>query len=171
MQIDGTQGEGGGQVLRSSLTLSLLTGKAVRIEGIRARRRKPGLQRQHLTAVRAAAEVGNARVEGAELGSQRLSFQPRGLRGGEFRLAIGTAGSCTLVLQTILPALLLAPGPSRVLLSGGTHNPHAPPADFLIDGNGLLSVCHYGSDITDHIPMQAIEEFIHPEMCQVSQAT
>lgn len=129
--IDGAQGEGGGQVLRSSLTLSLLTGRPLRIEKIRAGRRKPGLQRQHLTAVRAAAEVGNARVTGADLGSQSLAFQPEGLQAGQFRFSIGTAGSCTLVLQTILPALLLAPGPSWVLLSGGTHNPQAPPADFL----------------------------------------
>jgi len=131
VHIDGAQGEGGGQVLRSSLTLSLLTGRPLRIERIRAGRRKPGLQRQHLTAVRAAAAVGNARVTGADHGSQSLSFEPEAPRAGEFRFAIGTAGSCTLVLQTILPALLLAPAPSRVLLSGGTHNPHAPPADFL----------------------------------------
>ena len=131
VHIDGAQGEGGGQVLRSSLTLSLLTGRPLHIERIRAGRRKPGLQRQHLTAVRAAAEVGNARVIGGDPGSQSLSFQPQGLRAGRFQFAIGTAGSCTLVLQTILPALLLAPGPSRVLLSGGTHNPQAPPADFL----------------------------------------
>lgn len=129
--IDGAQGEGGGQVLRSSLTLSLLTGRPLRIDRIRAGRRKPGLQRQHLTAVRAATEVGNARVTGAELGSQSLGFRPQRLGSGRFRFAIGTAGSCTLVLQTILPALLLAPGPSLVLLSGGTHNPQAPPADYL----------------------------------------
>jgi len=154
VHIDGSQGEGGGQVLRSSLTLSLLTGRPFHIEQIRAGRRRPGLRRQHLTAVLAAAEVGKAEVAGAELGSQSLHFHPQGLRAGTFEFAIGTAGSCTLVLQTILPALLLAPGPSRVHLSGGTHNPHAPPADFLervflpllgrMGGQCTLRLLHHG---------------------------
>ncbi|HEX6812734.1 MAG TPA: RNA 3'-terminal phosphate cyclase [Planctomycetota bacterium] len=131
LTLDGSLGEGGGQVLRTSLALSLVTQQPFVIEKIRAGREKPGLKRQHLTAVLAAAEIGDAKVSGAELGSQRLSFAPRTLRGGDFKFAIGTAGSTTLVLQTVLPALLAAPGPSTVVLSGGTHNPLAPPFEFL----------------------------------------
>ncbi len=129
--LDGSMGEGGGQVLRTALGLSLVTGTPFSIANIRAGRQKPGLQRQHLTAVLAAAEVGTAKVEGAELGSQRLTFKPQGLRAGDYRFAIGTAGSTTLVLQTILPGLLSADGPSSVELIGGTHNPLAPSFDFL----------------------------------------
>ena len=129
--IDGSFGEGGGQILRSSLSLSLVTGKPFRIENIRANRQKPGLLRQHLTAVQAAAEVADAQVQGASLGSKALTFVPGKVHAGEFRLAIGTAGSGTLVLQTILPALITAAGPSRIEIEGGTHNPAAPPFDFL----------------------------------------
>lgn len=129
--IDGSQGEGGGQILRSALALSLVTGKPFRIENIRARRKKPGLMRQHLTAVNAAVEVGSAHVSGNTIGSLQLSFAPTALCSGNYHFAVGTAGSCTLVLQTVLPALILADGPSEILLEGGTHNPAAPPFDFL----------------------------------------
>ncbi len=129
--IDGSQGEGGGQILRSSLALSLVTGKPFRIEKIRARRNKPGLMRQHLTAVNAAVEVGAAEVEGNRIGSQDLVFIPKAIEAGQYHFSIGTAGSCTLVLQTVLPALCLAEGASELVLEGGTHNPHAPPFDFL----------------------------------------
>ena len=132
IQIDGAQGEGGGQILRSALTLSMITGTPFRIEGIRAKRRKPGLLRQHLTAIEAAATISGARVEGAAPASQSLVLMPGAIRGGDYRFAIGTAGSCTLVLQTVLPALWYADAPSTVAVSGGTHNPAAPPADFLI---------------------------------------
>ncbi|HEY3243222.1 MAG TPA: RNA 3'-terminal phosphate cyclase [Phycisphaerae bacterium] len=131
LTIDGSQGEGGGQILRTSLALSLVTGTPVRIENIRARRAKPGLMQQHLTAVRAAAEVGRADVQGAAVGSRELTFTPGAIRTGDFFFAVGTAGSTTLVLQTVLPALLSAPGASAIVLEGGTHNPHAPPFDFL----------------------------------------
>ncbi|WP_347905354.1 RNA 3'-terminal phosphate cyclase [Pseudomonas purpurea] len=129
IELDGAIG--GGQVLRSALSLSMVTGRPLSIKNIRARRSRPGLLRQHLTAVLAAAQVCGATVQGAELGSQVLSFIPGPIRGGDFSFAIGTAGSCTLVLQTLLPALLLAPEVSRVRVCGGTHNPLAPPADFL----------------------------------------
>lgn len=129
--IDGSQGEGGGQVLRTSLALSLITRRAFRIENIRAKREKKGLLRQHLTAVHAATEVGEAAVEGAELGASALTFVPRELRAGSYRFSIGTAGSTTLVLQTVLLPLLFANGPSTVVLEGGTHNPSAPPFEFL----------------------------------------
>jgi RNA 3'-terminal phosphate cyclase (ATP) len=129
--IDGSYGEGGGQILRSALALSLVTGKPFRIEKIRAGRKKPGLMRQHLTAVNAAAEVGAARVSGNCIGSQAFAFAPQTIRCGRFHWSIGTAGSCTLVLQTILPALMITDGPSQIILEGGTHNPFAPPFDFL----------------------------------------
>jgi RNA 3'-terminal phosphate cyclase (ATP) len=130
--IDGSRGEGGGQVLRTALTLSLITGRPLRMINIRAKRKKPGLMRQHLTAVQAAVAIGGAEIEGAGAGSQSLLFQPHAINGGDYRFAIGTAGSCTLVLQTVLPALLATTGvQARLHLSGGTHNPLAPPADFL----------------------------------------
>jgi RNA 3'-terminal phosphate cyclase (ATP) len=132
IELDGAQGEGGGQILRTALTLSMLTGTPFQIEHIRAGRSKPGLLRQHLTAVQAATEISGATVEGAEAGSQTLRFTPGPIRGGDYRFAIGTAGSCTLVLQTILPALWFADAPSTVSVSGGTHNRAAPPVDFLI---------------------------------------
>lgn len=132
IELDGSRGEGGGQILRTALSLSMITGRPFRIERIRSRRKRPGLLRQHLTAVQAAVEICGAEVSGAELGAQDLSFKPGRIRGGDYRFAIGTAGSCTLVLQTILPALWFADGASSVRVSGGTHNSAAPPADFLI---------------------------------------
>jgi RNA 3'-terminal phosphate cyclase (ATP) len=131
INIDGSAGEGGGQILRSALGLSLVTGRSVHIANIRANRKKPGLMRQHLTAVLAAAEIGNAHIEGAEIGSGNLLFTPEKIRPGSYHFSIGSAGSCTLVLQTVLPALLMADGPSSLIVEGGTHNPMAPPFDFL----------------------------------------
>jgi len=129
--IDGSEGEGGGQILRTSLALSLVTGQPFRMERIRARRQKPGLLRQHLTAVEAAGTVGCAEVIGATLSSQVLEFRPGPVTPGDYRFAVGTAGSATLVLQTVLPSLLTASGPSTLTLEGGTHNPLAPSFDFL----------------------------------------
>lgn len=131
IEIDGSFGEGGGQILRTSLALSLITRQPFRIERIRAGRKNPGLMRQHLTSVLAAARVGDAHVEGAEPGSQELTFRPQSLRGGHYTFAIGTAGSTTLVLQTIIIPLLIAPEPSVIELEGGTHNSAAPSFDFL----------------------------------------
>jgi RNA 3'-terminal phosphate cyclase (ATP) len=129
--IDGSIGEGGGQILRTALALSMVTGKPIRIENIRAGREKPGLLRQHLTAVNAAAAISTAAVEGAAIGSKLLTFVPGQIKPGDYTFSVGTAGSTTLVLQTILPALLCASGPSSITLEGGTHNPFAPPFDFL----------------------------------------
>lgn len=129
--IDGAEGEGGGQVLRTSLALSAITGRPLRLRRIRAKRPKPGLMRQHLTAVHAAAAVCGARVDGAAVGASELEFVPGPVKPGEYEFRIGTAGSTTLVLQTVLPILMLADGPSTVALEGGTHNPFAPTADFL----------------------------------------
>jgi RNA 3'-terminal phosphate cyclase (ATP) len=129
--IDGSEGEGGGQILRTSLALSLVTNQPFRMEHIRAKRQKPGLLRQHLTAIEAAKTVGCAEVTGASLGSQALEFQPGPVTPGNYRFAVGTAGSATLVLQTVLPALLTSSNRSALTLEGGTHNPMAPPFDFL----------------------------------------
>ena len=131
LTIDGARGEGGGQILRTSLALSIRTRTPFRIHRIRAGREKPGLLRQHLTAVRAAAEICGATVSGDSLGSQQLTFEPGPLRHGEYEFSVGTAGSATLVLQTVHPPLLTAEGPSRLTLEGGTHNPSAPPFEFL----------------------------------------
>ncbi len=131
--IDGAQGEGGGQVLRTALALSMVTGEPFRISRIRRGRAKPGLLRQHLTAVRAAERISAARTTGAALGSAELAFTPGAVAPGDYTFSIGTAGSTTLVLQTVLPALLTAAAPSRLTLEGGTHNPAAPPWDFLVE--------------------------------------
>ena len=131
IKIDGAMGEGGGQILRSALALSICTGKSFQINRIRAGRKKPGLARQHLTAVRAARDISGAQIAGDEIGSTTLSFKPGDIYSGNYHFAIGTAGSTTLVLQTVLYPLLLAAGESRITLTGGTHNIHAPPFDFL----------------------------------------
>ncbi|MEO1173185.1 MAG: RNA 3'-terminal phosphate cyclase, partial [Myxococcota bacterium] len=133
IEIDGSVGEGGGQIVRSSLALSALTGKPFKVQSIRAGRKRPGLLRQHLTGVTATAEICSARLDGAELKSQELVFEPGEVRAGDYHYTIGTAGSALLVLQTILPPLLRADGPSRVTLEGGTHNPAAPPFEFIGD--------------------------------------
>ncbi len=131
IEIDGSQGEGGGQILRSALTLSILTGQAMTIANIRKRRSKPGLMAQHLKSVQAAAAICAASVEGAEPGSQELAFQPGEIYSGHYRFDIGTAGSTSLVLQTIFLPLCLAGGSSTVILTGGTHVPHSPSFDYL----------------------------------------
>src|SRR5262245_33141599 len=111
IDIDGSQGEGGGQIIRSSLALALVTGRCVTIDRIRAGRAKPGLMHQHLTAVNAAVEICGGSVTGAAIGSRAITFEPQPVRAGEYHFRVGTAGSATLVLQTVLPALLLADGP------------------------------------------------------------
>jgi RNA 3'-terminal phosphate cyclase (ATP) len=131
LTIDGSMGEGGGQVLRSALSLAVCAQREFQIVNVRARRPKPGLRPQHLAAVRAAAAICGARVEGATLGSRSLTFAPGPVAPGDYEFAIGTAGSTSLVLQTVLPALLTASRPSRVRLEGGTHNPLAPTFDYL----------------------------------------
>lgn len=133
LTLDGSLGEGGGQILRTALSLSLVTGQAFCMEKIRAGRPKPGLQAQHLAAVNAAIAISGAETEGAAQGSQRLVFGPRSVTPGDYGFAIGTAGSATLVLQTILPPLMIAGGPSSLVVEGGTHNPMAPPFEFLAE--------------------------------------
>lgn len=129
--IDGSEGEGGGQVVRNALALSLVTGQPFRITNVRGGREKPGLMRQHLTAVEAACAIGGATCEGASVGSSEITFTPGTVIAGEYRFAVGTAGSTSLVLQTVLMPLLLGDAPSRLVLEGGTHNMMAPPFEFL----------------------------------------
>lgn len=131
IQINGSAGEGGGQIVRSALALSAITGKPFAVHNVRGKRKRPGLLRQHLAAVNAAARVSCAAVSGAELHSSQLTFEPSTIQAGHFCFDIGSAGSATLVLQTVLPALLFADGRSMVEVTGGTHNPLAPCYDYL----------------------------------------
>lgn len=131
VEVDGSRGEGGGQILRTSLALSILTGKPLHMTRIRANRPKPGLQRQHAACVQAAARLCHARVEGGDVGSAELTFEPSVSRATDLEIDIGTAGSTTLVVQTILVPALASSQPLRARITGGTHNPFAPPFDFL----------------------------------------
>lgn len=146
IEIDGSAGEGGGQILRTSLALSMCTGQPFTLKKIRAGRAKPGLMRQHLTCVNAAAEVCSAEAHGAELNSQALRFTPGQVRAGRYNFNVGTAGSCTLVLQTVWPALLMAEAQSQLRLVGGTHNPMAPPFHFLERSYAPL-MCRLGAKV------------------------
>ena len=129
--IDGSEGEGGGQMLRNAAALSLVTGAPFRITNIRGKRPKPGLMRQHVTAIEAACVIGGAETTGLAVGSTELSFKPGKVSPGDYHFAVGTAGSTSLVLQTVLMPLIFADAPSRLVLEGGTHNMMAPPFEFL----------------------------------------
>lgn len=131
LEIDGSRGEGGGQILRTSLALSAIAQIPIRLYNIRAGRPRPGLQKQHLASVLAAGSICNAEVAGAAIGSREVIFTPGEIQGGGYYFSISSAGSCMLVLQTVLMPLVLAKTPSRIVLEGGTHNPFAPPSDFL----------------------------------------
>jgi RNA 3'-terminal phosphate cyclase (ATP) len=132
IQLDGSFGEGGGQILRTSLALSLLTGRPFHLRNIRAKRSKPGLQPQHLMSVRAAAKIGIAKLRGASVGSTDLTFEPGEVSAGKYRFDIGTAGATGLVLHTIyLPLMLKGKEPSEITLVGGTHVDHSPCFHFL----------------------------------------
>ncbi|HBA90022.1 MAG TPA: RNA 3'-phosphate cyclase [Geobacter sp.] len=133
IEIDGSMGEGGGQVLRSALSLSCLTGKGFRIGNIRKSRSKPGLMNQHLMAVHSAARIASAELSGDRLGSQQLAFVPRGVQSGNYSFDIGTAGSTTLVLQTVMPPLLAASVRSQVIVTGGTHVPFSPSWNYFAE--------------------------------------
>src|SRR5262249_1323444 len=132
IEIDGSQGEGGGQILRTSLALSLLTRKSFHLFNIRAGRAKPGLQPQHLMSVRAAAAIGQANLRGASKDSSDLVFEPGQVSAGRFHFPIGTGGATGLVLHTVyLPLALRGPGPSELILEGGTHVNVSPCFHFL----------------------------------------
>jgi RNA 3'-terminal phosphate cyclase (ATP) len=135
LSLDGSYGEGGGQILRTALSLAALTGAPVRIERIRAGRAKPGLRPQHLTAVQAVARVSQAEVTGADLGSQELTFRPGSPQGGRYLFDVAaktrSAGAVSLIAQALLAPLLKAGTPATVILRGGTHVPWSPPAHYL----------------------------------------
>ena len=147
IEIDGSFGEGGGQILRTSLSLAALTGQSVHFTKLRANRKKPGLMRQHRLCAVAAAEICGGTLAGAEINSQEMSFAPGRIRGGEYCFDIGSAGCTTLVAQTILPILLLADAPSRVVLKGGTYVSKAPSFDFF-DRVFLPCLRRMGADMT-----------------------
>ena len=129
--IDGSRGEGGGQILRTSLALSMITGKPLAMRRIRAGRAKPGLRRQHVACVEAATQLCGAGVSGVQVGSQALDFTPGRAWSDSLEIDIGSAGSATLVIQTILVPAIVSGKPLRAVITGGTHNPLAPPFDFL----------------------------------------
>src|SRR5215469_2097545 len=132
IELDGSLGEGGGQILRTSLELSLLTGKPFHLRNVRAGRPKPGLQPQHLMSVRAAATIGQAQTRGASLGSSDLVFEPGDVQAGSYRFDVGTAGAVGLVLHTLyLPLALRGQTPSELTLIGGTHVSTSPCFHFL----------------------------------------
>ena len=135
LTLDAFHGEGGGQVLRTALALSVVLGRRVTLRGIRARRPRPGLQPQHLTVVRALAAISDAEVTGDTLDSTEVTFSPRGLRGGSYDFDVGairgSAGSVSLLFQALLLPLTLATEPSRLVLRGGTHVPWSPPVHYL----------------------------------------
>jgi RNA 3'-phosphate cyclase len=132
IELDGSEGEGGGQILRSALALSILTGRPFKLINIRANRSKPGLQPQHLMCVRAAGSISGAVYKGASVGSAVLYFEPNEVKPGKYTFSIGTAGATTLVLHTLyLPLALRGDQPSEITITGGTHNQHAPCYHFL----------------------------------------
>ena len=131
IEIDGSMGEGGGSVVRTAIALSAVGGREITIKNIRANRPNPGLAPQHLKGVEALAALTDAEVEGAELNSQDLTFKPRAIKGGKYRVDIETAGSTALILQVLMPAAAFADGPVEVEVKGGTDNPYAPPIDYL----------------------------------------
>lgn len=130
IHIDGSFGEGGGQILRTAMVLAALTGKELHLTNIRAKRRKPGLMRQHLACVKAVAEITGGSISGAKLNSQELSFSPGQVRAGDYHFVVGSAGSAILIAQCAILCLLDAEGPSTVVIEGGTHAANAPIFDF-----------------------------------------
>jgi RNA 3'-phosphate cyclase len=150
LNIDGAHGEGGGQLLRTALALSVVTGRAARVYNIRARRDKPGLAPQHLAAARALATLCGAEVEGLALRSQEISFSPGPVRGGQYRIDVGTAGSVTLVLQALLPVMIAAAQDFAVSVMGGTDVPAAPPMDYF-RGVLLTHLARMGAEIETSI--------------------
>lgn len=157
IMIDGSEGEGGGQVVRNACALSLVSGTPFRIINARGRREKPGLMRQHVTAIEAACAIGGAQCEGLKVGASDITFRPGQVLGGEYHFAVGTAGSTGLVLQTILMPLILANGPSRIVLEGGTHNMLAPPFEFI--ANSFLPIINR---MGPHIEARLVRHGFYP---------
>ena len=156
IEIDGSYGEGGGQILRTSLTLSILTQRPVRIHRIRASRKSPGLKPQHLMSAQAAAQICGGRLEGAGLGATELSFYPGSVRAGQYTFDVaaraGSAGSVSLIFQTVLLPLGFARAASHIVFKGGTHVPWSPTADYLRDVF-LPTVAPIGAEAKLEIPV------------------
>ncbi len=131
IEVDGSFGEGGGQVLRTAVALAAVLSKDIHVFNIRAGRAEPGLRPQHMTGVKAAAELCSSELEGLQVGSTEFTFKPGKLRAGTFRFDVGTAGSVTLVLQTLMPILAFAPGSVQLEITGGTDVKWSPPIDYL----------------------------------------
>jgi len=131
--VDGAAGEGGGQLLRASLALSMALGRPFRMVNIRSKRSRPGLKRQHLTCLQAAQTICGAQVTGDSINSREITFVPGPVKPGKYRFDIGSGGSCTMVLQALVPPLLTASAPSRITVTGGTHVPYSPPFEFFRD--------------------------------------
>lgn len=148
IQLDGSAG--GGQMLRTALSLAMVTGQPFRMTNIRGKRPKPGLMRQHLTCVKAACEISGGTADGAEIGSTELVFRAGKIKGGNYQFSIGTAGSTGLLFQCLLPALLHADGASTLRLEGGTHNPLAPPYEFL-ESVFLRHLATMGAEVTTNL--------------------
>lgn len=153
--IDGSRGEGGGQILRTSLALSAITGRPCRLTQIRARRRNPGLQAQHLAAVEAARTLAGAAVEGVRQGSTELLFRPARLCGGSMHIDVGTAGAVTLVLETAIPIALFAPAPVSLTVTGGTDVPWSPVVDYL-EGVFLAHLARLGAKTRVHVARRGV---------------
>lgn len=129
--VDGSIGEGGGQILRTAVALAAILGEPVRIVNIRAKRSRPGLRPQHLNAIRAIASMTGGRLEGDRVGSMEVYFEPGRIKPGTYRIDIGTAGSVSLILQAVLPVAAYSPGPVRLWIRGGTDVPRAPTIDYM----------------------------------------
>src|SRR5213593_559478 len=131
IEVDGSFGEGGGQVLRTAVALAAVLSKEIHVFNIRAGRAEPGLRPQHMTGVKAAAELCSANLQGMEVDATEFVFKPGKLRTGNFRFDVGTAGSVTLVLQTLMPILAFAPGAVQLEIAGGTDVKWSPPIDYV----------------------------------------
>jgi len=146
--IDGSYGEGGGQILRTAIALSAITGTPIKIINIRKKRKNPGLRNQHLTSIKAVATICGAKVDGLRLGSTEVAFYPQSPRPGKYFFDVGTAGSITLVIQSLLPVLSLIDGAFEVKIRGGTDVPWSPPVDYLkYVLRPILSMMGFGFEI------------------------
>lgn len=158
VELDGAQGEGGGQILRSALALSLITGKPFKITNIRANRPKPGLAAQHLACVRAAATIGSATYKGGTVGSTVVTFEPAKVRAGEYKFTIGTAGATGLVLHTVAyPLVVCGDGPSQVTITGGTHVSDSPCYHY-----NAMTWCAYLERMGIDISLEMIRPGFYP---------